>query len=129
MKSTLRPSPFPRTLRWSCVALRPAGALRAWTATHAAGRRSPVERGVARAVITPQTTVWLAGYGSKRPPDTNSGGPRSAGRAMSRTGLLGRWTSWCVKSTSDDRANRARRRDVEEGLISEERAREIYTPE
>ena len=25
--------------------------------------------GVARAVITPEKSVWLAGYGSKRPPD------------------------------------------------------------
>src|SRR5581483_7719518 len=25
--------------------------------------------GVARAIITPQTPVWLAGYGGKRPPD------------------------------------------------------------
>ena len=25
--------------------------------------------GVARAVITPETGVWLAGYGTKRPPD------------------------------------------------------------
>ncbi|WP_197446197.1 hypothetical protein [Tautonia plasticadhaerens] len=25
--------------------------------------------GVARVVITPETGVWLAGYGTKRPPD------------------------------------------------------------
>ncbi|MCO6457385.1 MAG: neutral/alkaline non-lysosomal ceramidase N-terminal domain-containing protein [Pirellulaceae bacterium] len=38
-----------------------AGALRA--------EELPWRAGVARAVITPDTPVWLAGYGSKRPPD------------------------------------------------------------
>ena len=33
------------------------------------GGRSPWRAGVAKAVITPETPVWLAGYGTKRPPD------------------------------------------------------------
>ncbi|MGE0755675.1 MAG: neutral/alkaline non-lysosomal ceramidase N-terminal domain-containing protein [Pirellulaceae bacterium] len=34
-----------------------------------ASRRFPWQAGTARAVLTPRTSVWLAGYGSKRPPD------------------------------------------------------------
>ena len=30
---------------------------------------SPWKAGVAKRVITPETSVWLAGYGSKRAPD------------------------------------------------------------
>jgi hypothetical protein len=35
----------------------------------AAGADAPWRAGIARAVITPQKSVWLAGYGTKRPPD------------------------------------------------------------
>src|SRR5262245_29871127 len=35
----------------------------------ARGAESTWKAGVARAVITPRTGVWLAGYGTKRPPD------------------------------------------------------------
>jgi hypothetical protein len=42
-----------------------AGILSIATASSAA----PWKAGTARAVITPETPVWLAGYGSKRPPD------------------------------------------------------------
>lgn len=47
------------------------GLLFAWfLAQGAAGAAEPTWRaGVAKAVITPQTSVWLAGYGTKRAPD------------------------------------------------------------
>jgi hypothetical protein len=32
-------------------------------------KTAPWKAGIARAVITPEKSVWLAGYGSKRPPD------------------------------------------------------------
>ncbi len=35
----------------------------------ARGQEARWKAGVAKAIITPQTGVWLAGYGSKRPPD------------------------------------------------------------
>src|SRR5437762_1485277 len=35
----------------------------------AAGQETTWKAGVAKAMITPQKSVWLAGYGSKRPPD------------------------------------------------------------
>ncbi len=38
-----------------------------WSATAAA--EATWKAGVAKAVITPETSVWLAGYGTKRPPD------------------------------------------------------------
>ena len=41
-----------------------------WSATVAADSAdSTWKAGVAKAVITPETSVWLAGYGTKRPPD------------------------------------------------------------
>jgi hypothetical protein len=43
-----------------------ASALLAWPALVAAAEW---KAGVAKAIITPDTSVWLAGYGSKRPPD------------------------------------------------------------
>lgn len=43
-----------------------AGLLLTWRATAQAGEW---KAGVARAVITPETPVWLAGYGSRRVPD------------------------------------------------------------
>src|SRR5688500_11562889 len=33
------------------------------------GQASSWKAGVAKAIITPEKSVWLAGYGSKRPPD------------------------------------------------------------
>lgn len=38
-------------------------------AVPASGQESSWKAGVARAIITPEKGVWLAGYGSKRPPD------------------------------------------------------------
>src|SRR5437588_9771258 len=35
----------------------------------AQGQQATWKAGVAKAVITPEKGVWLAGYGSKRPPD------------------------------------------------------------
>src|SRR5262245_45054563 len=35
----------------------------------AAGEAAPWKAGLGRAVVTPEKGVWLAGYGSKRPPD------------------------------------------------------------
>src|SRR5260221_8432972 len=35
----------------------------------ARAQETPWKAGVAKAVITPEKGVWLAGYGSKRPPD------------------------------------------------------------
>src|SRR5438046_6655426 len=33
------------------------------------GQEAGWKAGMAKAVITPETSVWLAGYGTKRPPD------------------------------------------------------------
>lgn len=33
------------------------------------GQEAGWKAGVAKAVVTPETGVWLAGYGTKRPPD------------------------------------------------------------
>src|SRR4051812_28417422 len=41
----------------------------AGSAAPASGQEVAWKAGVARAVITPDTGVWLAGYGTKRPPD------------------------------------------------------------
>jgi hypothetical protein len=41
----------------------------AGAASAAGAQESPWKAGVARAIITPETGVWLAGYGAKRPPD------------------------------------------------------------
>src|SRR5947208_12004988 len=45
--------------------------VRAFAAEEPAGSKqaAPWKAGVAKAVITPEKAVWLAGYGSKRPPD------------------------------------------------------------
>ncbi len=53
-------------LRWmTCLALL----LTAFVPLSAAAADGTWKAGVARAVITPETSVWLAGYGTKRPPD------------------------------------------------------------
>src|SRR5262249_6421176 len=36
---------------------------------HAQAQEPTWKAGVAKAIITPETGVWLAGYGTKRPPD------------------------------------------------------------
>ncbi|MFM8289568.1 MAG: hypothetical protein ACKOGA_23000, partial [Planctomycetaceae bacterium] len=64
---------------WSTrtVRRRPWGVLRVWAAlviclglaTAAPAAEPAWKVGVARADITPRTSVWLAGYGSKRAPD------------------------------------------------------------
>src|SRR5687767_456402 len=48
-----------------------AGAIFAALSSHeiTAAEPSPWKAGIAKAVITPDKPVWLAGYGSKRPPD------------------------------------------------------------
>lgn len=55
---------FPLLAGW-CVLL----VLLACGAAGARAEEFPWKAGIAKAVITPETPVWLAGYGTKRPPD------------------------------------------------------------
>ena len=50
-------------LRWLCLCVLLA------SLTQSASAQSVWKAGVAKAVITPEKSVWLAGYGSKRAPD------------------------------------------------------------
>ncbi len=43
--------------------------LAGWTESAAAIEEPMWQAGIAKSVITPETSVWLAGYGTKRPPD------------------------------------------------------------
>ena len=60
------PVPSPRPI---LLALCLSAAWLAGVAGGAEAREAPWKAGVAKAVITPEKGVWLAGYGSKRPPD------------------------------------------------------------
>ena len=50
---------------WLCVLLVVLGGL----ANRGRADAADWKAGVAKAVITPEKAVWLAGYGTKRPPD------------------------------------------------------------
>src|SRR3989339_468206 len=58
-----------RTLRWVAQLLMAFAFVSATFAAGGGGRELSWRVGIGRRVITPQTPVWLAGYGTKRAPD------------------------------------------------------------
>lgn len=58
-----------RTRCWSLLSLVAFAVCSASLALGGDGKQSGWQAGIGRRVITPQTPVWLAGYGSKREPD------------------------------------------------------------
>src|SRR5206468_8204137 len=77
-RMSIRPPAFPQPRRRSVNPSRRlfgarllglSAAALGGTAGTVPGREPGWKAGVARAVVTPETGVWLAGYGTKRPPD------------------------------------------------------------
>src|SRR5262249_36977470 len=66
-----RPTPRPdrrtATAAWTCLALAALAA--SMPSSRAGADEATWKAGVSRVVITPETGVWLAGYGTKRAPD------------------------------------------------------------
>lgn len=65
----LDPTPGSRSMHCRPVMFRFVVLVVGLTLGMAKGDEATWKAGIARAVITPQKAVWLAGYGSKRPPD------------------------------------------------------------